>query len=167
MKKILIFSLALITALSLVSCNGSPAAETETTDENSSYSTLEEMKLDETVVLDNEYCRVTVTGINEVPVEGSDKNAHELLLELENKTSERELIFYAERISVNGNEWEEFYSEFVAAGETKDSEIYFGTEDFDNDIGPFTDIELEMFVYDNSENGGDTVAEGSVRLYPY
>ncbi len=166
MNKILLFSAALVLSLSLVSCNnaGAPA---ESAAEDSPHGALGEMSLEEVVAVDNDDCRITVTGIGQREVDGSDAMAHEIFLRLENKNADSELVFYVDKAVVNGLEWNSFYSEFVAAGDKVDSSIYFGTSDFDTAVGPFTDVELVLCAYDNGENGGSVVGEGTVRLYPY
>lgn len=166
MNKILLFSAALVLSLSLVSCNGA-GAPAEATAESSPYDALGEMSLEEVVAVDNDECRITVTGIEQCEVDGSDAMAHEIFLHLENKNAESELVFYVDSATVNGLEWKSFFSEFVSAGEEAYTSIYFGTNDFDTAVGPFTDVELVLCAYDNGENGGNVVGEGTVRLYPY
>lgn len=155
--------LAMTTTLALCSCGDSESKG----DTAATEAELTEFEMDESVVIDNDDCKLTVTGLEQCVVEGSERRAHELSLALENRTEETEIIFYIESAYVNGIEWKSFFSEFVAAGESNEATVYFGTNEFgDAEIDVVSEIEIKFAAYDNTNGSSEVLGEGSVHLYP-
>lgn len=164
-KRLTALILALgVSAFVLCSCadKGGDGAETQTDDAQ-----LLSYELERTDVIENEDCRLCVTALEQREVTDSELRAHVLWLSLENRTEETEIIFYIDSAYVNGVEWTGFYSEFVAAGESTDTSVYFATNEFgDATLDVINEIELKFIAYDNTNQEHECLGEGSVHLYP-
>ncbi len=123
-----------------------------------------EVSFEELIVVDNDECAVTITGIDADNIWGYTLNAL-----LENKSSEKTYMFSVETASVNGVECDPFFASEDSAGKKSNEEISFYDTDTleENGITEYTDIELTFRVYDSDDWTADDVANATVHVYPY
>ena len=122
---------------------------------------VREAKATDTVILDNEYARMTVTGYEEDELWGYTAKVF-----IENKT-DKHLNFSIDDVSVNGFMCEPYYSEAVVANKCCFSEIVWSTSDFeDNGITTVDEIEFELTVSDYDDWFADNFVEMTVVLNP-
>ncbi len=189
MKRTITLLLAVLLVLTMVGCSGSsttptdkPVDATETqqgantdssdTDKPVENETAEPTQtepvpteapvvFEEVTVVDNDYCTVKVTGIEEDNILG-----YTLKVYLENKSSDKTYMFSVTDGAVNGVEWDPFFATEVAAGKKKNDEISFSDRDKEAILSEFTDIELKFRVYDSNDWSADDVANETVHIYP-
>ena len=111
--------------------------------------------------IDNEECAITLEKI--VP---DDEWGYAIHAELENKSSDRKLMFSIENAYVNGVENDPFFAAEVAPGKKAKEIIYFENMD-EIGITDFTDIEMLFEVYDSEDWSADDVARETVHVYPH
>lgn len=134
---------------------------TETMRNGSSYSN--DTSYENTVLVENEECSITIASIEPDGVEGFTINAV-----LENKSSEKTYEFSVSDGYVNGLYARPFFSETVEAGEIKEGIIAYPGDSLSSmGITNFTDIELAFRVYEDGNWEEDPVVEDSFHIYPY
>ncbi len=176
MKRLLALLVSLALAFTLAACGGSSdegsspsgsdsPAESETdAPEGGGGGSLGEMpEFQEVTAVDNDQCAVRITGIEEDSIWGLQLNA-----ELENRSSDKTYMFSVEDSSINGVECSALLAAEVTAGNKAREDITFTTDALEkNGVGDFTDIELDLRVYDSGDWSADPVARETVHVYPY
>lgn len=174
MKRTLALMLALMLLFSLTACSTSDGPTTtigtanntgaaDVLDTTSSVdTTTAEISFQEVVVVDNEYCTIKITGIDPENMWGYTLKAY-----LENKSSDKTYMFSVTSASINGVTFDPFFAAEVAAGKKANESISFSDSTLDEDIGAYTDIELNFRVYDYNDWTADPVATSSINIYPY
>ena len=113
------------------------------------------------VLVDDENCTVTVTGIDEDALFG-----YTLKVFLENKT-DKELMYSLDNVSVNGFMCDPFWAATVAAGKKSNEEITFFDSDFEaNGITEVSEITFTLQVYDNNDWMADRQIEQEFTIHP-
>lgn len=121
-------------------------APAETENEEQTPEPEKEEKVEELIVVDNEYCTMKITG-----VDPDDFFGFALKVYLENKT-DVPLMFSVDNCSVNGFMMDPFWAEEVAAGKKSNGSISWFSSDFEeNGIEKVEEIEMEIRIY-NSED---------------
>ena len=169
MKKLAAFLLALLLLLTLTACadnaggSDSGGSRTDRADGRGTTADASDPSAEDegTVLIDNEYCSVTVTEV--LPDADS---GYTLKVRLENKSTDRRYAFYASDGAVNRLEWDPFFYEEVSAGEKVIGEIVFSDADLEQLIPAFTDIELHLRVADAEDWSADPAADETVHFYP-
>lgn len=120
-----------------------------------------EMTFTEQVLVDDENCAVTVTGIEEDGLWG-----YTLKVLLENKT-DLELMYAIDGVAVNGFMCDPFWAASVTAQMKANEEISFAAEAFErNGIEVPTEITFTLRVYDNNDWTADALVEQKFAIYP-
>lgn len=173
MKKLLSLIFAILIAFSLVACSGgttvvesndaeNPSSESSDILEKDTTTKDEEIAFEEQVVVDNEECKITITGIDPDDVWGFTLKAL-----LENKSADKTYMFAVETAAINGVVCDPFFASEVAAGKKANENISFSSTVLDdNGITEYTDIELTFRVYDSDDWMADEVANETVHVYP-
>lgn len=113
------------------------------------------------VLVDNDQITVIVTAREDDPIWG-----YTVSLYLENKTDE-ELMFSAEDVSVNGYMSDPYWATTVDAGNCKFTEMYWFTEDLEEDgIDQVEEIELTLWVYSYDNWTADDILNETFTLTP-
>lgn len=152
-----VLALALVMGLILSGCGDSSGGADSSGEEEADEG---EITFESLSVVDNDYCSIEITGINE-------KN-YTLDVELTNKTSDTTYMFAVYSASINGVEVETSLAETVSAGNSSIDEIEYYDDDLEEaGIDVYTDIELSFHVYNNDDWEEDDVADVTVHVYPY
>ncbi len=162
MKKLLALFLAITMLLCLSACSTSENASGSGNGKNEGSSTSNKITFEEMTVVDNDSCTVKITGLDPDNFWGYSVNVF-----LENKTTDKTLMFSVPDASVNGVVFAPFFATEVAPGKKANETISFMDKDLKSLIGDFTDIELSFRVYDSSDWMAEPVAEISSHVYPY
>lgn len=113
------------------------------------------------IIIDNEYVTAIVTGYEEDEIFGYSVNMF-----LINKT-DKNVMFSANEVSVNGFMADPYYASSVSAGNCKFSSMSWSDTTFeDNNITDVEEIELKMRVYDEDDWSSDDFANETVTLNP-
>lgn len=173
MKKIFAIVLTLALLFSLAGCSSGsggdqPAqtADPQQSAEQPAESTEkpEEVSytIDNEVIVDNEYCSLTV-----VSGEAKKSGAPEFKLLLENKTTDKTLMFSIDNVSVNGWEIEPFFATSVAAGKKANDTLSIPKDQFQECGLTYADkIQFDLRVYDNDDWLADEFVEDTFVIYP-
>lgn len=171
-KKLLSITLIGALLLSLTACgkNEQNIAQNENSNQKTDSKTLEEQVKDNNeitfenlTVVDNEFCKIELTGIDPDAILG-----YEIKASLENKSTDKVYMFSIENASVNGVQTDPYFAAEVAAGKKANDEITINRSELeDNGISELTDIELTFRVYDSNDWMADPVAHETVHVYPY
>lgn len=171
------FGLLLLLALvfSLTACGssqktgGAPVEENGTASEQEQSvsdpetNTLGDPVVEETVLLENDSCKITLTGI-----EPDNMWGYTLRIQLENKTADKTLVFSVDKASVNGLDSDPFFASEVSAGKKANEEVSFYDSTLDDaGITDYTDIFLLWRVYDSVDWSADDVLNEGVHVYPF
>lgn len=118
----------------------------------------------ETEAICNSECAVKIVEIQPDNVCG-----YTLKVKLQNKSDCKSYMFVIEDASVNGVQCSDFlFAKELCAGEISDEKIIFSDNSFkDNGISDYTDVELAFRVYNNNDWTEKSIAEETVRIYPY
>lgn len=139
--------------------SGTKASGTETSDTQ----TPGEVTFEELTVVDNEYCTIKITGIEEDSLWG-----YTLKTYLENKSSDKTFTFSVQAASINGVTVDALFASEVAPGKKANEDLSFTDTDLEeNDIGVYSDLCLSFRVYDSDDQLADEVAVSTVHVYPY
>ena len=168
-KRILSVLLSGVMILSLVACSGNEGSEdekengSEQTEETTKEDSDKEIAFDEITVVDNEACKIVITELDPDSSWGYTVKA-----QMENKSSDVTYMFSVDSAPVNGVQTDPFFATEVAAGKKSNEEISFMDAALnENNVGDFTDIELNFRVYDSNNWEAEDVANESVHIYPY
>lgn len=170
-KKILSMLLVGFMSLSMVACGGKEdkdrSTDMEVSVQPNKSETKEEKQSDitftETVAVDNEYCKVTLTEI-----EPDNEFGYTIKVLLENKTQDTTLLYSVDSCSVNGLQVIPVWGTEVSAGKKANSEIVICDTDLNaNNITKYTDIELMFRVSDATDLMTDGYANEYVKIFPY
>lgn len=119
-------------------------------------------KATDNVILDNEYVTVIVTGYEDDTVWGYTAN-----LFLLNKTSDKNIMFAADEVSVNGYMADPFFAKEVAAGKCAFSSMSWSDTTLENsNISTIEKIELTLRAYDSDNLFSDNFANENITLIP-
>lgn len=156
MKRIVALLLSIMMVFALCACG----AEAPVTGGKDAEPVKHDVSFEETVLVDNEYCKFTVKSIED---EGYE---YVMKVELENK-SETEEMFSVDYVSVNGWALDPFWAESVSAGMKANSEIYWSEDALESaGIEEVLCISFVLSVYDNEDITVDDFVEESFTLYP-
>lgn len=143
--------------------NSANSPEKESTSNNGTENSKNEISFKEVLVIDNDECSIRITGIDEDNFWGYTLNVR-----LENKSAEKTYMYSVESESINGVQCDPFFATEVAAGKKANNEIYFSDSTLeDNGVGDYSDIELTFRVYDSDDWLADEVARETIHIYPY
>ena len=113
------------------------------------------------VLFDNEYCKMIVTGFEQDDIWGYSMNVH-----LENKT-DKEMMFSADGVAVNGFMCDPFWGESVMPGKRSNTSITWSKESFEeNCITEVEEIVLPIRVSDYSDWMEEPYVEDSFTVNP-
>lgn len=118
----------------------------------------------EQTVVDNDACKIVVTGLDPEGLWGYDVDVY-----LENKSEDVKYTYTLEYAAVNGLEMMTFMSEEVAAGKKANSNFTLDTDDLEEaglTVDDVTDITLNFRVYDSDDWSADDAANETVHIYP-
>lgn len=122
---------------------------------------VREPQSSDVVLVDNEYATLISTGFEQDEMWGYTAN-----LFLVNKT-DKNLMFSADEVSVNGYMLDPLYAELVPPGKCAFGFMSWFEEEFeDNDITKVEEIEFLLTVYDDEDWSGDYLVEQKVTLNP-
>ena len=176
-RKALVIVLVLVLALGMCACGSdggsdgtdkktaaeTPAQEQKQDNTAEAPETAAVPEIEETVVVDNELCAITITGIEEDKIWGT-----ELKVRLENRSDSLNLMFSLTDAAVNGVSSTALLAETVAPGKKSNTSITLFNSDFKpEDIGGLTDIELAFRVYNSDDWTADDTANAKIHIYPY
>lgn len=175
MKKFAVILLSAVLLFTLAACSDKEEKEETKTNTDASIETTapaedttapvkedEEKAFSTVTVVDNEYCKIEVTGIVE------DLFGTALTVTAENKTADENLFFTTEACSINGVAVESAYAENITAGKKSTESIRFLDDNLKgNDITRYTDIEITFRVYNGDDWSGDDLVNEAVHIYPY
>ena len=160
MKRIIAILCALVLLLSMAAC-GSTAPTTTANDEGTNLSSTEKLSepesapakqiiFTEAVIVDNEYCTIKITGIDQDNLWGYTLNAY-----LENKTADQTLMFSIQSATVNNVMADPFFASEVAPGKKSNENISFSSPALEK--GNITDFTQDHSTIDISDarNGHD------------
>ncbi len=134
-----------------------------TSENDSSAVKNEEITFSQLTAIDNDICSFVVTGIDPDATWG-----YTLKVLLENKSSDRNLMFSVTNASINGVNLDPLFATDVAAGKKSNNEINFSRSSIkEYGLLPVTDIELVLRVHDNDDWSIEDYAEATVHVYPY
>ena len=140
-----------------------PTESVEPTESEEPTEPEEPTVFEEVTAIDNEYCLVKITGMEEDDLWGGTA----LNVYLENRTADKTLTFTVENVSVNGVSWTPLFAAEVAAGEKTNDEISFFDDELEALLPEFTDVELVLRVYDSDDWSADDYVRETVHVYPF
>ncbi len=124
---------------------------------------LGDIVFDQLTAVDNDICSFVITDIDP-----KDTWGYTLKVLLENKTSDRNLVFSVTNASINGVNLDPLFASEVAAGKKSNNDINFSSSSIkEYGLSPVTDIELILRVYDDDDWSIDDYANTVVHIYPY
>ena len=156
MKKAFCLLLTLLLTFSMVACS---AEEKKTT--NKTSPSPAPIIFQEQVLVDNEACKIQITGIEPEGEFGYTLNAI-----LENKSKDKTYVFALTGSSVNGVLANSIFGMELAPGEKANEGIYIGDEELQEALGDFTDICLSFKVSDPEDWAAEPVADCTEHIYP-
>ena len=169
-KKIIAAGLIAAACLSFSACSADSSGETSGTNPSQSATTIpgssatepqEQVKFQETVLVDNDQLLFKITAVDNDPVWGYTLKAH-----IENRT-DMDLMFALNEVSVNGYMCDPYFAVTVTAGMKANKDISFGADSFDEiGIETVTDIAFELRVYDSNNFAADEILDVDFVLYP-
>lgn len=187
MKRILAVMLAVLLVLCLCACGGSdtnspaaPAPEAapeqpaapdtqpespapqETETEPAEVPAPSEPVDGEVVLIDNDECTITATGL-----EYDKWSGYSLNVRLENKSSAVTYRFDLDGAAVNGVDTAGILYECVAPGKIANSSVSIMDSALVEAVPEVTDIELLFNVHDDNDYSADSVVTEPVHYYPY
>lgn len=174
MKRYLAFALMLVILLALPACSGSndtsPPSNSSSTDTNSDPQTSASQtvkddtpsySLSDVVIVDDENCIFTVTGVKADGFWGFTLNVL-----CENNT-DKNLMFSWESVSVNGYMVDPFWATEVAAGKKANSEISFSSDQLEKcNITTVDEMVFTLRVYDSDDWSADRLVNDEYAIYP-
>ncbi len=133
------------------SANNSGAGNADESADNSGTSNadVESEPFAEVVAFDNELCSITLADF------GIDEWGGFTKLRFENKSEDLKLVFYIERIYINGIEAYSYFTTDIPAGKKANETLYFDMTSLEkNGVLEITDVEIVFTVreYENYEN---------------
>jgi hypothetical protein len=180
MKRFTSLLLTVLMLLSLAACGGETVPPPDSSSQGESAdglegktdtAELERVPFTETVVIDNEECKIVINDIEIEPKPDSD-NLLILTLDvfIENKSTDKEYLFDLHSVAINGVYSEALFNFYpLGPGKKLNWDIIINNSNdslfYKNDVGNYTDIELRFRVKDNNQS--DIIATGEVKFYPY
>lgn len=161
--------LAFLAAISLSACRSAGTAETQPAADGTEQTVTlpqetekaPDLVFAETVLIEDENCTVSITGIEDDSIWGYTLKAY-----LENKT-DINLMFSLEDVSVNGFMCDPFWACSVSAGMKSHEDISFLADDFRrNGISAPSAIRFTLNVYDADNYTAEHLLSQSFTLYP-
>lgn len=137
------------------------APETEQPEESSTGN--ESLSFEETVLVDNDFCVMKATEIEEDGMWGYTVKVY-----IENKTSDKTLMFTWDDVAVNGIMLDPFWAKSIMPGTKANEEVTFSKNSMkESGITKVTEITGTYRVYDHDNWGADDFAKDSFAIYPY
>ncbi len=162
MKRHFAYLLLFALCMSLWGCSPEAPSETGGPSGTSTKAPTTIPDFQEQVIADNEHCTIKVTGIEDNPIWG-----YTLKVYLENKSAATTYMMAVDSASINGVQADPLFAKEVSPGKKANGEISFPKELFGgNDIGPYSDIELNFRIYDAKDWSADPVSEPGAHIYP-
>ncbi len=174
MKKSIMLLFAVAMLFSLVAC-GSSSTEAKSDDQTTQQSSIDKepvkpesdsetksnFVIDNEVIVDNEYCTVTLVNAT------AKKSGVDFKFSLENKTTDKNIMFSMDDTAVNGWLISSLFAESVAAGKKATETLSFSNSDLE-DCGLTSIDKLEFYlrVYDNDDWMADEFVEDTFTVYP-
>lgn len=122
---------------------------------------IREAQATDNIIIDNDYVTVIVTGYDDDSFWGYTVN-----LFLINKT-DKNIMFCADDVSINGYMADPFYADEVSAGKCAFSFMsWLDTDLEDNNITTVEEIEFRLSAYDSDDWAGDDFADEVITLNP-
>lgn len=149
-----------LVALLLTGCSTETTSNTETTTPTETNETVD---FQEQVIIDNDYCTVTLKEVDEDGLWGYDWK-----LNLVNKT-DKTLMFGMENVSVNGVMADPFWASEVAAGKEANETVTWMSatlEENSLESSAITQVEFTLNVYDSDDWTADRYVEQEFTIYP-
>jgi len=115
----------------------------------------------EDVIVDNEFCRIEITGVTEDDIFGTSID-----LEIINKTDDTDVTVSADYVTVNGIHRNAVLYSDVVAGKTAKEQISF-YDDADEYIDEYTDIEIGISVTEKDEYFEEPLVKTVYNYYPF
>lgn len=154
MKRIFSFFIVFVFIFSLSACKES---------DNSQKSEKSKASVEETVLIDNDECLVSVKGVDEDAALGFS-----VVLYLENKSTDKTYMFTVDTASVNGVDSDPLFAvELPPETKSNESFAFLDSSLEENGITKYTDIKIDFSVSDSDDWLAEPVAEKTVHLYPY
>ncbi len=170
MKRWISILLAALMIFALTACGSAPAepekAEGSTAEETPETAAPEKQdtnaaySLEETVLVDNEQCAVTINSVSE---SGSDVVVS---LTCENK-SDTVLMFACENAAVNGCMIDPFWASEVAAGKKSAEKLTFSKAEMkEYGLSMMDELAFDLAVYDSENYTGERIVDDRYTVYP-
>lgn len=113
------------------------------------------------VLVDNNECRVTVTGYG-----GNQEDGYEVKLLLENKNKAKDCLFAVERAYLDGVQFDAYFAGTTAPGKSREGYVYFNADEMKKyRIKTPADIALYLSAIDPDYFNGDYINE-TCHVYP-
>lgn len=169
MKKLVSILLVLVMVVSMTACGGQSVSDVKSDNQTPPQSTSSEQAeskatnytVENEVVVDNEYCSVTLASCKE------ESSSVDLKFVLENKTSDKNIMFSMDNTAVNGWILSSLFAETVASGKKSNETLSFSKSDLsDLDIKAVDKLEFSMRIYDDDDWMADEFVEDTFVVYP-
>lgn len=116
----------------------------------------------EIVLVDNAQCLVKITAIDEDDIWGYTLKAY-----IENRSSDKNMMFSMEDVSVNGLMCDPFWAESVKAGAKSNTDISFSNSALERSgISQITEISGTIRVHDDDDWMADDYVKEAFQIYP-
>lgn len=167
MKKFVALLLALVMTLALGAC-GSASTAPDAAGSTAAEETKKEPEkkadaaytMEETVIVDNDLCAFTVTGVEE-----SD-TAVKVSVVCENK-SDAVLMFAWEDVAVNGCMIDPFWASSVASGKKDVETISFSKSELgEYGLTAVDEVQFDLYIYDYDDIMTDRIVDERFAIYP-
>jgi len=123
----------------------------------------DEIDFEEITVVDNDFCTIKITSIDPDNMWGYTLDAY-----LENKTSDKHMMFSIDDATINGVACDPFFVSDVIAGSKSNNEINFSIDDLPKEITEnISDICMIFNVYDYDDYSAEAYAYETVHVYPF
>lgn len=114
------------------------------------------------VVVDNDSCKMTVISCTAKKSGGID-----VKVQLENKTTDKTLVFSWDDVAVNGWVIDPLFAKSVAPGKKANDTISFSKSDFEKcNLTSADKVEFKLRVYDENDWSADDIVEDVFCIYP-
>lgn len=140
---------------------GKPSAQSSATQSKAEdkISAKPQVQMESVTVVDNDECRITITGAQE------QYGGISLKAELENKSADKTYMFAVDSADVEGLECDPLFAKTVEPAKKAVGSIDFTSDDAKRT--DFTEIGMTFRVYDSDDWMADAVAKEHVAVFPY
>lgn len=155
-----LISLIIAGALTLTGCSSDGSTNNTEDTQVKTESKQEEPKEMNKVLVDDEYCTITMTGY----YEDTTWSEAGFKVTIVNK-SDKNLLIGVENVSVDGTMEDPFWATTVAAGKESNEKIYWYTNSEDNNIKSVDDLKnIEMTFNISDDDSWDRYGEYKVNI---